>query len=111
MGNACELHQILAGGANSRNLEVLPEIALQCVLSVDGALAPIAGSVTYLDLVVFDTEVHRGLRSTLKNDHVPASVLEFRHDQAAHVAVDVSSSQRRLGTPHDFCTGRPQRAR
>src|SRR5450830_1291188 len=70
MRNACELYQILAGGANSRNLEVLPEIALQGVLSVDGALAPIAGSVTYLDLVVFDTEVHRGLRSALKDDHV-----------------------------------------
>ena len=107
MCNTRELHQILTGGPNGRNLEVLPEIALQSVLSVDGAPAPIAGGITYLNLVVFNTKVHWCCGGALKDDHVPAGIFEFRHDQATHVAVNVASRQGRLGAPHDLGTGRP----
>ena len=62
MRDACELHQVLSGRADGRNLEVFSKIALHGVLSVDGPLAPIAGGVAYLDLFVVDTEVHRSLQ-------------------------------------------------
>jgi len=91
-------HQVLTRGPNGADADVLvPQVAANGLLRLDGAHAQIRGGIEELHVVVVDKEHAPARGGPLDDQSIPAGALEHLREVTARERVPDKTSQWRLG--------------